>query len=41
NAVFLAPVPVTADKLNLVIDAGWIEKDKVCNGAAASVAACQ
>jgi D-xylose transport system substrate-binding protein len=41
NAVFLAPVPVTADKLNLVIEAGWIEKEKVCNGAAASVVACQ
>ena len=41
NAIFLAPVPVTADNLNEVIDAGWIEKDKVCEGAAASVAACQ
>lgn len=41
NAIFLAPVPVTADNLNEVIDAGWIEKGKVCEGAAASVAACQ
>ncbi len=41
NAIFLAPVPVTAGNLNEVIDAGWIEKDKVCEGAAASVAACQ
>ena len=40
NAVFLAPVPITADKLDLVIDAGWIAKDKVCEGAAEAVAAC-
>ena len=40
NAVFLAPVPITADNLDVVIDAGWIEKDKVCQGAADSVAAC-
>src|SRR5690606_26497065 len=24
NAVFLAPVPITRDNLNLVIDAGWV-----------------
>ncbi len=41
TAVFLEPVPVTADNLNVVIDAGWIEKDKVCEGAADSVAACK
>jgi len=41
NAVFLAPVPVTADNLNTVIDAGWIAQDKVCQGVSAgSVAAC-
>lgn len=41
NAVFLAPVPVTAANLGDVIDAGWIAKDKVCQGAMSSVAACQ
>lgn len=41
NAIFLAPVPVTAGNLDVVIDAGWIEKDKVCAGAMDSVAACQ
>lgn len=41
NSLFLAPVPITQDNLNLVIDANWIEKDKVCNGAEASVVACQ
>lgn len=40
NAVFLAPVPITADNLDVVIDAGWIAKDKVCQGAAEAVAAC-
>jgi D-xylose transport system substrate-binding protein len=41
SAIFLEPVPVTADNLDVVIDAGWIEKDKVCEGAMDSVAACQ
>ncbi len=41
NAVFLAPVPVTVDNLNDVIDAGWVAKDVVCQGVkAGSVAAC-
>jgi D-xylose transport system substrate-binding protein len=41
NAVFLAPVPITRDNLNLVIDAGWVSKEVVCQGVAAgSVAAC-
>ena len=40
NSVFLDPVPVTADNLDVVIDAGWIEMDAACEGAAESVAAC-
>lgn len=41
NAVFLAPVPITRDNLNLVIDAGWVSKDVVCQGVSAgTVAAC-
>ena len=40
NSVFLAPVPITADNLDVVIDAGWIGKDEVCQGAGESVAAC-
>jgi D-xylose transport system substrate-binding protein len=41
NAFFIAPVAVTKDNLNVVIDAGWVSKDVVCQGAAAgSVAAC-
>lgn len=32
NSILLPPVPITADNLNLVIDAGWITKDEVCQG---------
>lgn len=32
NSVLLAPQPITQDKLNLVLDAGWIEKDTLCAG---------
>jgi len=39
NAVFLAPVPITGDNLNVVVDAEWIAKDKLCQGAS-EVAAC-
>ncbi|MGB6119068.1 MAG: D-xylose ABC transporter substrate-binding protein [Mesorhizobium sp.] len=41
NSVFLTPVPITKDNLNVVIEAGWVSKDVVCQGVAAgSVAAC-
>ncbi len=41
NSVFLAPVPITKDNLNVVIDAGWVSREVVCQGVAAgSVAAC-
>lgn len=41
TSMFLAPVPVTANNLNDVIDAGWIAKDKLCAGVpAGKVAAC-
>ena len=41
KSVFLAPVPITKDNLNVVIDAGWISKEEACAGVAAgSVAAC-
>ncbi len=32
NSLFLKPVPITKDNLNVVIDAGWITKDEVCQG---------
>ena len=32
TSLFLTPVPITKDNLNVVIDAGWITKDEVCKG---------
>ena len=32
KSIFLTPVPITKDNLNVVIDAGWITKDEVCAG---------
>ena len=41
NATFLKPVAITKDNLNVVIDAGWIKKDEVCQGVPADkVAVC-
>jgi len=41
NAIFLKPVPVTRDNLNVVIDAGWAPKSAVCQGVPAGrVPAC-
>lgn len=41
NAVLLAPTPILKDNLNLVIDAGWVDKATVCAGVAAgSVPVC-
>ena len=40
NAIFLAPTPISAANINVVIDAGHIAKDKVCEGAMAGVVGC-
>ena len=41
KSVFLTPVAITKDNLNVVIDAGWVSKDVVCQGVkAGSVKAC-
>ena len=41
TSVFLTPVAITKDNLNLVIDAGWVTKDTVCQGVkAGSVKGC-
>jgi len=32
DAILLAPVPITRDNLNVVIDAGWVSKAVVCQG---------
>jgi D-xylose transport system substrate-binding protein len=40
-AKFLEPVPITADNLDVVVDAGWITKDALCAGVSGGVAACE
>ncbi|MBM2293117.1 D-xylose ABC transporter substrate-binding protein [Sulfitobacter pseudonitzschiae] len=40
TAIFLAPTPITKDNISDVIDAGHIEKDKVCAGAMDGVKGC-
>ena len=32
TALFLTPMAITKDNLNVVIDAGWVSKDVVCQG---------
>lgn len=32
NSMLLAPLPITQDNLDVVVDAGWIEKDVLCQG---------
>ena len=43
SSIIIAPHPITKDNLNVVIDAGWITKDKLCLGvdAAKAPAACK
>ena len=40
NSMFLAPQPVTKDNLSVVVDAGWITKDALCQGVSAGPAPC-
>jgi len=39
NSYFLAPLPVTRDNIDVVIDAGWVSKEVVCQGVAAGTLA--
>jgi D-xylose transport system substrate-binding protein len=32
NAVLLRPVPITKENLNVVLEAGWITKEALCQG---------
>jgi D-xylose transport system substrate-binding protein len=32
NAILLEPIPITRDNLEVVIDAGWVDRDTVCAG---------
>jgi D-xylose transport system substrate-binding protein len=40
NATFLAPVPITQDNLSLVVDAGWISQEALCQGVSGGPAPC-
>ncbi|WP_138466898.1 D-xylose ABC transporter substrate-binding protein [Poseidonocella sp. HB161398] len=40
TAKFLKPMPVTADNLTAVVDAGWITKDALCQGVSSGPAPC-
>lgn len=40
TARFLAPMPITQDNLNAVVDAGWITKDALCQGVSGGPAPC-
>ncbi|PJE31482.1 D-xylose ABC transporter substrate-binding protein [Pseudooceanicola antarcticus] len=40
TAKFLEPVPVTADNLTVVVEAGWIEQDALCQGVTDGPAPC-
>ena len=32
TSIFLTPVPITRDNLDVIIQAGWVTKDVVCRG---------
>ncbi len=40
SAMFLAPVPITADNLTVVTDAGWINVESLCQGVTDGPAPC-
>ena len=40
TAVFLAPVPITRDNLDVVVDAGWISRDALCQGVSNGPSPC-
>ena len=40
TAVFLAPVPITKDNLSVVVDAGWIPQETLCQGVSGGPAPC-
>ncbi|NDV01290.1 D-xylose ABC transporter substrate-binding protein [Pseudoroseicyclus tamaricis] len=39
-AEFLEPVPVTADNLDVIVDAGWISQEELCQGVTDGPAPC-
>ncbi|MBR9765882.1 MAG: substrate-binding domain-containing protein, partial [Rhodobacteraceae bacterium] len=40
TAKFLEPIPVTAANLGVVVDAGWIDQDTLCQGVSDGPAPC-
>ena len=40
-SILMTPTPITAETLDIVIDADHVTKKDVCKGALPSVAACQ
>lgn len=41
NSILLTPIPITQDNLDVVVDAGWIDEETLCQGVdAGSVEAC-
>ena len=41
TSILLEPIPITQENLNIVLDAGWIDSETLCQGVeAGSVAAC-
>lgn len=40
NVLLLDPEPITIDTLDIVLDAGWIEEDVLCEGAIPAATAC-
>ncbi|MGE5210801.1 MAG: substrate-binding domain-containing protein, partial [Acidobacteriota bacterium] len=41
SSIFLEPIPITQDNLDIVVDAGWISTEELCDGVeAGTVAAC-
>jgi D-xylose transport system substrate-binding protein len=40
SALFLAPMPITADNLTAVVDAGWITQEALCQGVENGPAPC-
>jgi len=40
TSLFLAPVPVTQENLSLVVDAGWITQEALCQGVTGGPAPC-
>ena len=41
SSLLIKPVPITKDNLDVVVEAGWVTGDELCQGVAAgSVPAC-